>query len=100
MRSRYTAFALGEVDYLLHSWHPRTRPKHLRLDPDQRWLGLKIKAVEAGGESDATGLVSFAARYKIAGKGNRLEERSRFERLAADAFTPGGRWVYVDGELK
>ncbi len=100
MRSRYSAFALGKLDYLLHSWHPRTRPQPLHLDPDQRWLGLKIKAVEAGGEDDDTGLVSFAARYKIAGKGYRLEERSSFARLTADPVTSGGRWVYVDGELK
>ena len=26
MRSRFTAFALGDVDYLLATWHPGSRP--------------------------------------------------------------------------
>ena len=42
MRSRYTAFAVGDTEYLLRSWHPRTRPKTLDLDPNQRWLFLEI----------------------------------------------------------
>ena len=34
MRSRFTAFALGDADYLLRTWHPDTRPESLELDPD------------------------------------------------------------------
>ena len=91
MRSRYSAFALGEEDYLLASWHPQTRPSRVRLDPQQKWIGLSIKSTEAGQVDDVKGIVEFVARFKIAGKGHRLHERSRFENI-------DGRWFYLDGD--
>ena len=91
MRSRYTAFAVGQADYLLATWHPQTRPLRVRLDPQQRWIGLSIKDTEAGLEADTRGKVEFVARFKIDGKGHRLHERSRFERI-------DGSWYYLDGE--
>ena len=101
MRSRYTAFTQHNADYLRYSWHPDTRPEVVDFDPDQRWLGLKIRCAEDGGAHDETGVVCFAARYKIAGRGARLEECSRFVRLPAvgeDAKQVSARWVYLDGE--
>lgn len=91
MRSRYVAFATGNHDYLLRSWHPRTRPKDLQLDPEQRWLGLKIKRQIAGQASDNAGQVEFVARYKLGSRGYALRELSSFERV-------DGRWLYVAGE--
>ena len=37
MRSRYSAFAVGDADYLLRTWHPSSRPRELVLEPDLRW---------------------------------------------------------------
>lgn len=91
MRSRYTAFARGASDYLLATWHPATRPSRVRLDPHQRWIGLRILRTELGGENDDTGLVEFVARGKEGGRGFRLQELSRFEKI-------GGRWYYRDGD--
>ncbi len=91
MRSRYTAFAKGEEDYLLASWHPGTRPSRVKLDPEQKWIGLAIKSIEAGGVADDSGIVEFVARFKVAGKGHRLHERSRFELIE-------GRWYYLEGD--
>lgn len=92
MRSRYTAYTLGREDYLLATWHPRTRPAALHLDapPVPKWLGLKVVRGEQT-EPD-TALVAFVARYKIGGRAHRLEETSRFERL-------DGRWYYLDGDF-
>ncbi len=90
MRSRYSAYATGNEDYLLYTWHPATAPADLNLEDDQRWIGLKITDTKLGGAGDDEGEVAFVARYKIAGKGHRLQERSHFQRL-------GGRWVYVGG---
>jgi SEC-C motif-containing protein len=92
MRSRYSAFCLRAEQYLLASWHPQTRPTTLTFDPEQRWLGLKIIACQAGGATDATGVVEFVARYKVHGKAFRLHESSRFSRV-------DDNWVYVDGEI-
>lgn len=90
MRSRYSAYVLRLEDYLLATWHPDTRPSSLDLAADDsKWLGLEVKRHQADGES-AT--VEFVARYKIAGRGHRLHEVSRFTR-------EHGRWFYLDGEF-
>ena len=80
MRSRYSAFALGNADYLVNSWHPDTRPARLTIDRNQRWIGLKIKTVSHGGTDENEGSVEFVARYKVQGKAHRLQENSRFSR--------------------
>ena len=91
MRSRYSAFALGNADYLIESWHPDTRPASLVIDESQRWIGLKIKTVSLGGTDEDEGSVEFVARYKVQGKAYRLHENGRFPRLS-------GRWYYLDGK--
>ena len=91
MRSRYSAYAKAEGDYLRDTWHPKTRPSRVRLDPEQKWIGLSIKDTEAGQLDDAEGVVEFVARFKINGRGHRLRERSRFEKLE-------GKWYYLDGK--
>lgn len=91
MRSRYAAFALGDVEYLQKSWHPKTRPSQLALDPEQRWIGLKIKRSTAGGIGDSQGQVEFVARYKLGSRGYALRELSQFELV-------DGCWRYLDGE--
>ena len=91
MRSRYTAYVLGHQEYLLSSWSEQTRPANLGLEPDRRWLGLKIKRTVAGDVNDTEGEVEFVARSKLGSKADRLHEISRFTRES-------GRWVYVDGD--
>ncbi|MGW4542674.1 YchJ family protein [Streptomyces chartreusis] len=88
MRSRYSAFVKGEPAYLLRTWHPRTRPARLDLDPGMRWTGLEILATTDGSAFHTTGTVTFRASYR----GGSLHERSRFQRV-------DGAWVYVDGEF-
>ena len=64
MRSRFTAFALGDADYLLKSWHPTTRPRSLQLDPDLRWYRLDIIGRSKGALLDTEGTVEFVAHYR------------------------------------
>ena len=91
MRSRYTAFVCGREDYLLATWHPTTRPSELDLSADDsKWLGLEVKRHAVQDDSHAT--VEFVARYRIAGRGHRLHELSRFIRQ-------DGRWYYLDGDM-
>ncbi|KAA1416315.1 hypothetical protein F0U44_18480 [Nocardioides humilatus] len=90
MRSRYSAFVLHEVDYLLRSWHPATRPASLDLDPDLRWTGLEVLATEAGGPDDVNGVVEFRAHHTMGGDPAVLHEVSRFRRH-------DGAWTYVRG---
>ncbi|MER7406823.1 YchJ family metal-binding protein [Streptomyces sp. NPDC000070] len=88
MRSRYCAFVRGDTGYLLRTWHPRTRPGTLELDPRMRWTGLEILGTSDGSAFHSLGTVEFRASYR----GGSLHERSRFERV-------DGAWVYVDGEF-
>lgn len=90
MRSRYSAFAVGDAGYLLATWSPSSRPDSLDLDDDVRWQRLDILRTEAGGPFDETGVVEFVAHYRTADGRGRLHETSRFEK--ADK-----RWYYLDG---
>lgn len=91
MRSRYSAFVLGLNDYLLATWHPRTRPADLAPpEPGLRWLGLTVQRCQQQAEDQAS--VQFVARSKLGGRAHRLAEHSRFLREA------DGRWYYLDGD--
>jgi SEC-C motif-containing protein len=89
MRSRYSAFVVGDADHLFRTWHPRTRPDDVTLPTDRTWTGLVVLRTEDGGAADDSGVVEFEARYEAAGRTGVQHEVSRFERRR-------GRWVYVD----
>ena len=93
MRSRYSAFVLNRLDYLLSTWHARTRPTTLAANPPGlRWLGLQLSQHQVQDANHAT--VSFVARSKLGGRAHRLQETSRFLRET------DGRWYYLDGDLQ
>jgi SEC-C motif-containing protein len=88
MRSRYSAFALGNAAHLLATWHSSTRPPAVELDPGQRWTGLQVLRTTGGGFLDTEGTVDFRASSTSGGRTSVLAEHSRFAR-------DGGRWAYV-----
>jgi len=88
MRSRYTAFAVGDAGHLVRTWHPSTRPEVLDLADDVRWLHLAVTGVERGGPFDDEGVVEFEAVARAEGRRHVQHERSTFVR-------EGGRWSYV-----
>mgnify|MGYP002713033755 CR=1 FL=1 len=89
MRSRYTAYVLGDADYLRASWHASTRPAELHLAVNESgWCGLEILHCESGRPGDVSGRVHFRARARQ----GVLEENSRFR-------FEDGCWYYLDGEL-
>ncbi|QTT72518.1 SEC-C domain-containing protein [Streptomyces mobaraensis NBRC 13819 = DSM 40847] len=89
MRSRYSAFAVGDTAYLLRTWHSTTRPPSLDLDPTVRWTGLEILAASAGTAFHQEGTVEFRAHCVVRGHEDAQHELSRFVR-------ENGAWVYVD----
>jgi SEC-C motif-containing protein len=92
MRSRYAAFEAGDVEWLLASWHPSTRPAEVSIDPDTKWLGLEVRNDRR--IDDAHAEVEFVARLRTGGgRAQRLHELSRFVREQ-------GRWYYVDGDIR
>ena len=88
MRSRYCAYVLGLVDYLVATWHPSTAPGELELAPI-KWLRLEVLQAQATGD---VGVVEFVARCRDAGRAQRMHEISRFVRQ-------GQRWYYIDGQI-
>lgn len=90
MRSRYTAFALGDVRHLADTWFPATRPDEVSVDAATTWLGLEVVRSETAPDG-RSGRVMFRARWADGATGETgvLEEDSRFLRRA-------GRWYYAD----
>lgn len=88
MRSRFSAFAVGDADYLIATWHASTRPTSLDLDADRRWYRLDILTKSAGGPLDREGTVEFEAFYRSPAGAGSQRENSRFVR-------EDGRWYYV-----
>ena len=91
MRSRYTAYVRGDLDYLVRTHDETTRGTidHRGLSKFLKttlWMGLEI--VESS-ESGDTGIVEFIARGMAGGKPFAQRERSRFRKL-------DGQWFYID----
>lgn len=98
MRSRYTAYAVGDVGHLMRTLHPDS--PHRKADAREwadelraycalvRCDGLRVESASADGDS---GRVRFFAKLSHEGRDMSFGEESRFERV-------GGRWLYVDGE--
>lgn len=91
MRSRYSAYAVGAVDHLFRTWHPRTRPAEVSPDEGLVWTALEVLDVHESDQGETNGVVEFRAYWTWQGQAGVLHERSRFENRA-------GRWVYVDGD--
>jgi SEC-C motif-containing protein len=88
MRSRYSAFAVGDAGYLLRTWHPAVRPAGLTLDPELHWSRLAVLESHGGGLFDQAGTVRFRAVYVQAGTRGVLAENSSFVRQ-------DGQWSYA-----
>jgi len=98
MRSRYSAFVHGEIDYLIDTHAPETRGE---LDRDELerwaresdWKGLEIHEVKGGGEQDSEGEVEFTANYVRGGATHAHRECSHFRKGDEG-------WLFVDGHLR
>ena len=88
MRSRYSAFAVGDEAYLARTWATATRPERIVLVPGQTWTRLEVLDTVGGGVLAREGVVEFRAHYERDGEPGTLHERSAFAREK-------GQWVYV-----
>jgi len=95
MRSRYAAFCLSEVDYLLATSHPALHGPDERATLERacrttEWLALRI--LDAPPAAEDAGEVEFVAFHRAGASLGQLRERSRFVREA-------GRWLYRSGRI-
>ena len=95
MRSRYTAYTKGKVDYLLKTHESTSRPtkernKLLKWMNSVEWLGLVIVKTEKGLATDYAGKVEFRAIFIEDDFTQAIHEESTFVKNK-------GSWLYVLG---
>lgn len=92
MRSRYTAFCFGNVDYLITTLHASYREANERAELQNTiqqidWLGLTIIEHSSGVEDATVEFVAFFTSKPF----EQLHELSRFKKEA-------GQWFYTNGD--
>lgn len=97
MRSRYTAFTLGNLDYIESTITEHASQSFNRIDmerslPGTEWLGLEVRDTTGGRESDDTGTVNFAFHYRSKSRDFSQVEIASFRRV-------DGAWLYDDSEI-
>ena len=97
MRSRYSAFCIKDIDYLISTHHPSMqtpdgREVLTRTINETQWLGLKVLRIEKEQSDQGVGYIEFAAFYKTNGTTGQLHEKSKF-------IHENGQWYYLDGLL-
>ncbi len=97
MRSRYTAYAKGEIDYLVETMYPPKRKEFDQRSAEEwsgksEWKSLEIISVEGGSPEDTEGIVEFIARYSQKNMLQKHHERAEFKK-------EDDRWYFVDGQF-
>ena len=92
MRSRYTAYVIGDFDYILETHDPATvsdvsRDSIVAWSESSEWEGLEIVKTKAGKVKDKKGIVEFKAYYRSSGEDHIHHEKSFFIKIK-------GRWYY------
>nr|WP_321452789.1 YchJ family metal-binding protein [uncultured Carboxylicivirga sp.] len=96
MRSRYSAYVIADINYLMNSHHPTSRPTKerkeiLKWTKSVQWIKLEVKKTVAGNQNDTEGWVVFIAYFSEEGKIETIHENSRFVK-------ENGKWFYISGQ--
>ncbi len=91
MRSRYSAYALGRVQYIIDTTYKPVRALRsediMAFCMSTEFIGLEILDEENSGPDSAT--VTFRAILAREGKDASFQEKSHFVKVS-------GRWLYKD----
>ena len=94
MRSRFSAYAQRNADYLLKTWDNGKRPDDIDFSKETAtWHRLQIIQCKKGGISDSKGVVEFKAYYRQDDIEYVMHEISSF-------IKQGQHWLYQDGVVK
>ncbi len=96
MRSRYTAYVKGNLQYIHDTLAPESRhdfdmASTKKWAQQSQWLGLKIENAK-GGPNDKKGTVEFTATYKDKKETLEHHEVSQFRK------DENGHWFFVGGD--
>lgn len=94
MRSRYSAYVLGEIDYLSSTTLPAQqqgldRDAITRWSAQSTWLGLEVESAQVIGGQPEHAFVTFVARWHDGSGEHSHRERSAFVQR-------GERWYFID----
>lgn len=94
MRSRYSAYVLGAIDYLISSTLPvqqtlLDRAAISEWSSQSQWLGLTVESSQVLAGNPAHAFVTFTARWQDAAGEHAQRERSAFVQIAQ-------RWYFID----
>ncbi|CAH0533906.1 hypothetical protein VST7929_01783 [Vibrio stylophorae] len=95
MRSRFSAYAIGLVDYIVETYAPKLNAAQFRNDiADGTQLQWRLLEVISSDAKENSGTVNFVAWFMDEqGQLACLAEHSRF-------IKEGGQWYYLDGEQR
>lgn len=94
MRSRYSAYVLGLIDYLVSTTLPvqqasLDREGIAQWSASSTWLGLSVDSHETFAGQPEHAFVTFTVRWHDSGGEHIHEERSAF-------VQNDGRWLFID----
>ena len=98
MRSRYSAYAEVNIDYIVDTMLPDEEdPEKYKTGiqkwaEDSTWEKLEILDTQDGGANDDKGFVEFKAYYSIEGKQQIHHELAYFEKKDSE------KWIFVSGK--
>ncbi|MDD4024862.1 MAG: YchJ family protein [Kiritimatiellae bacterium] len=97
MRSRYTAYAMGAVDYLFKTSGPKVRKEFdgentKKWSDSAEWTGIEILEEQGGKEHDESAKLEFIARYSVNGTAFNHHESASFAKK-------NGEWIFMDGKI-
>ena len=97
MRSRYTAYAMGVVEFLYKTSSTKVK-KEFDADNSRKWAesakwtGIEILKESDGKAGDTTGSVEFIAHYTVNKTVFNHHEKADFEKI-------NGEWLFMDGKI-
>lgn len=96
MRSRYSAYVVADINYLMNSHHASTRPTKerkaiLKWAKLVNWISLDVIETKAGLANDKEGFVEFKAVFMENDKVECIHENSFFVK-------ENNQWYYKTGK--
>ena len=98
MRSRYSAYVIVNVEYLLQTTHPSTRKFHDASAIQEwarscNWQKLEIISTTQGNRQDKNAVVEFKAYYLDS------DLKTQIHHEVSNFVKELGKWFFVDGKI-
>ena len=94
MRSRYTAYSLGDLDYIQRTMKGNALQRFNKAASEkalEKTTWVQLTVLQATEEGD-TGTVQFIASFQQDGRNDTMHEISTFKKIDE-------KWYYIDGQV-